>query len=217
MKVLFCAIRNNVRSLLILFVISLFLLPVSGCVSGMQMEDFNEKTSYNYIHPHTNMEFQKKVASLTRRGIKKYDKEEKDVHIGYVGWTVNKPEPTDRLIILSVVVYEIRSDLVNMSEILDEEVELRVGYSLRSKGVSFRSEESVKIEKNGKIVEGRLLNFTEEKTRYGTLDYSSIDRKYIFPYKDKWFIKYMVSYPEFRKDEGHKEALAFIEALPWPE
>ena len=172
----------------------------------------NKRITPRVVHEQTKLEFPNKLGVLTLSMFKIINEDANEIRVLYSSKSVTKA------IFITAYLHKIKSDAESDSDLLDSEVEESIIKASNDDGVTFLSKESIQIEKNDKIVDGRLVKFASEEMKLGEQYYSDLkSRLYFFRYNDEWLISFFVIFPEYRKDEGDKEAIEFIDALVWPE
>jgi hypothetical protein len=177
-----------------------------------------------FVHESTRFSFPDAVENFRRVDIHKYDKEGRDMGVGY-----NSPLP----IAATVYVYPGPKDFSvlpalkskDMSEaLLNQHFKLcKQDITRNHPEAKFLGEGNCTITQGKNKFEGRKATYSFDY-KFGPQAVESISELYVFLLEpgvkflatDRHFVKYRVTYPAAMKSEAESETSAFMAKLPWP-
>jgi hypothetical protein len=199
---------------------------VCGCETTniARQDSVHQSASPTFVHSFTKFSFPESVGSFYRVNVQKYDREGKDVGVGY-----NSSTP----IAATVFVYPGAKDfallpspkLENVSELL------LVHHYEACKQDVFRAHTDAKLIGEGLCTliqgnnqfEGKKAVFSMSY-KFGFASRESISELYVFLIEpnvkflltERYFVTYRITYPADSKSQAEKEISSFLSELKWP-
>ena len=203
-----------------------FLTAICGCgTTGTDQQHSAEQSdSKNYIHIATKFSFPESVGTFRRGSIRKYDRDGKNVGVGY-----NCPIP----IASTVYVYPAPKDfsLLPAQKNSDVSRDLLEHHFKECKQEIFRAHPDAKlIEEGGFRLTQGANQFDGNKAvvssnyKFGFANEDSISELYLFMIEpgakfmlsERYFVKFRITYPISQKARAESEVKDFMTSLAWP-
>lgn len=199
---------------------------VCGCetTNTSQQNPNHLSSAATFVHPFTTFSFPESVEEFRRVYIRKYDRQGKDVGVGY-----NSPTP----IAATVFVYPGPKDfallpspkLENISNALLDHHFGACKDEIARNHMDGRliSESPCKIVQGKNQFEGKKAVYSISY-KFGLSAQQSVSELYVFLIEpsvkflatDRYFVKYRVTYPNSKKAEAESEVAEFMTELLWP-
>jgi hypothetical protein len=176
-----------------------------------------------YVHPISKFAFPPQVGPFSRLEVRQYDSEGADIGVGY-----NSPNPT----VVTVYVYPAAKNVALLPQpkdsgitqlLLDREFDLRKREILQGHRNSIMCGESAfELVQGERRLNGRraLFNYQEQ---FASKDQMIASELYVFlrepgvmfGVNDRHFVKYRISYPKSRSEDGEREVAGFLADFKW--
>ncbi len=180
------------------------LLFLAGCQPLVAPRMGQPNPTEDYIHTPSDFRFPPTVAGFARETVKQYDREGRDVSVGY-----NQGQS----IAMTVYVYPIPAEGPD-SSLESHFQKCKSEVVSRHQGVELLSDGPVTASPGGQQRSGRHAAFKYNE-RFAQRQQDVHSELYVFV-NGSWFIKYRVTCPAGQKGTVEPAIKAFIEALNWP-
>ena len=199
---------------------------ICGCeTTNTARKDSSQRSASTiYVHPFTKFSFPESIATFRRVNIHKYDREGKDVGVGY-----NSATP----IAATVYVYPAPKDFAVLpspkpnglgEELLDHHFNACKQEVFRNHpDAKLISENPCKIVQGNNLYQGKKATFSMSY-KFGFFNQESVSQLYVFLMEpnikffltDRQFVKYRITYPVAKKAQAETEVATFMADLIWP-